>query len=66
MIVVDRNDPRYVSMTHNKWKQSIPAISEEDALNCEDIFIEFANGKKTEEIALKEINEYLTKKGLLK
>jgi len=66
MIVVDKNDPRYRSMTHNKWKQTLPAISEEDALHCEDLFIDFANGNKTEKEALKEINEFLDTKGLIK
>jgi len=65
MIVVDKNDPRYVSLTHNKWKQMLPSITEESALHCEDLHLEFVNGKKEEVEALKEINEYLIGKGLI-
>lgn len=65
MIIVDKNDPRYVSATHTKWKQTLPAISEEAALHCEDLWIDFANGKKEEAETLKEINDYLIKKGFI-
>lgn len=63
MIIIDKNDSRYVSLTHNKWKQTLPSMTEEDALHCEDLLIEFYNKVKTEEEALKEINDYLKEKG---
>lgn len=65
MIVVDENSEHYKKVTLNKWKQTLPQITEEDALYCERQLINFANGEQTEEEALTEINKYLKEKGLI-
>lgn len=65
MIVVDENSEHYKKVTLNKWKQTLPQITEEDALYCERQLINFANGEQTEEETLTEINKYLKEKGLI-
>jgi hypothetical protein len=65
MIIVDEDSEHYKKITHTKWKETLPAITEEDALYCEKQLIQFANKEKTQEDALKEINRYLLEKGLI-
>ena len=66
MIVIDEDSEHYKRMTLIKWKETIPAIKEEEALYCERQFINFANGEQTKEEALKEINRFLIEKNLIK
>lgn len=66
MIIVDENSEHYRRVTLTKWKETLPAITEEAALYCERQLIDMANKKLTEEVALKNINEYLTKLKLIK
>lgn len=65
MIIYDENSDHYKRVTHTKWKQTLPKIELDDALFCEKQLVEFANGKQSEEEALKKINEHLTEKGLI-
>ena len=65
MIVVDEDSEHYKRITTLKWKQTIPRMTEEDALHCEKQLIEFANNNQTEAEALAEINRYLTEKELI-
>lgn len=66
MIVVDENSDHFKKMTTIKWRETLPQISEEQAIYCEKQLIAFANKEKTEQEALTEINRYLTEKGLIK
>jgi len=65
MIVVDENSDHFKKMTTIKWRQTLPHITEEQAIYCEKELIAFANKEKTEEEALTEINRYLKEKGLI-
>jgi hypothetical protein len=66
MIVVDENSDHFKKMTTIKWRQTLPQISEEQAIYCEKQLIAFANKEKTEQEALAEINKYLTELKLIK
>jgi hypothetical protein len=66
LIVADRNSEHYRKNAHDKWKAVAPEINLEDALHCEDLFIDYVNGKTIYDIARKEINVFLIDKGLIK
>ena len=65
MIIADKNSEHYKKVTHDKWKIAAPGISMEQAIYCEDILLEFVNGKKEETAALGQINIYLEANGLI-
>lgn len=65
MVQFDENNERFRKLTHTKWKESLPAITEEQAIYCEKEWFEFVNNKKTEKDVLKTINDYLIKEGLI-
>lgn len=66
MIIGDKNSEHYKKITHDKWKVAAPEISLEQALKCEDILLEYVNGKKQQEEVLHEINSFLETNGLIK
>ena len=66
MIIVDENSEHFKKVTTTKWKQTLPNISEEQAIYCEKQLIAFANKEKTEEDALAEINRYLIEHDVIK
>lgn len=66
MFIVDENDSEYQKESHDKWKAMVPEITLEQALHCEKLYMEFVNGTKSESIFLAEVNEYLSRKGLIK
>ena len=66
MIVADKDSEHYKKVTHDKWKVAAPKISLEQAIYCEDILLEYVNGKKEQVEALSQINIYLEAQGLIK
>lgn len=66
MIIGDKNSEHYKKITHDKWKVAAPEITLEQALYCEDILLEYVNGKKEQKAALGQINIYLEAQGLIK
>tara|TARA_R100000544_G_C2222393_1_gene58364 strand:- start:112 stop:330 length:219 start_codon:yes stop_codon:yes gene_type:complete len=66
MILADKNSEHYKKVTHDKWKIANPDISMEQAIHCEDVLLEYVNGKKEQSIALGQINAYLKDNGLIK
>tara|TARA_R110000803_G_scaffold74903_6_gene139145 strand:+ start:4638 stop:4856 length:219 start_codon:yes stop_codon:yes gene_type:complete len=66
MILADKDSEHYKKLTHNKWKIAAPGISLEQAIYCEDILLEYVNGKKEQTSALGQINIYLQASGLIK
>lgn len=65
MIIFDEDNERFRKLTHIKWKESLPSITEEQAIHCEKEWFEFVNKNKTEAVVLKNINEYLISEGLI-
>jgi len=66
MIISDRDSEHYKKITHDKWKAVAPGIKLEQALYCEDVLLEYVNGKKEQKAALGQINIYLEAQGLIK
>ena len=66
MIISDKNSEHYKKITHDKWKVAAPEITLEQALYCEDILLEYVNGKKEQAATLGQINVYLEANGLIK
>lgn len=66
MIIADKDSEHYKKVTHDKWKAAAPKISLEQAIYCEDILLEYVNGKKEQGAALGQINVYLEAQGLIK
>ena len=66
MIVADKDSEHYKKITHDKWKVVAPDISLEQAFYCEDVLLEYMNGKKEQAAALGQINIYLEGNGLIK
>ena len=65
MVIFDDKNERFRKLTHIKWKESLPSISEEQAILCEKEWFEFVNNNKSESAVLKNINEYLISEGLI-
>ena len=65
MVIFDVKNERFRKLTHIKWKESLPSISEEQAILCEKEWFEFVNNNKSESEVLKNINEYLISEGLI-
>ncbi len=65
MIVIDEDSEHFKKVTLMKWEQTLPRITEEQAIYCEKQLIALANLEKTQEEALAEINRYLKEKGLI-
>tara|TARA_B100000927_G_scaffold186027_2_gene149840 strand:+ start:1856 stop:2065 length:210 start_codon:yes stop_codon:yes gene_type:complete len=65
MVIFDDKNERFRKLTHIKWKESLPSISEEQAILCEKEWFEFVNNNKSESEVLKNINEYLISEGLI-
>jgi len=66
MILADKNSQHYNKVTHDKWKIANPDITLEQAIYCEDILLEYVNGKKEQTVVLGKINSYLKANGLIK
>lgn len=65
MLVQDDN-PQFNKYTHLKWKEMVPAITLDQSLYCEKLFLKFVNGEITESKFLELVNKYLKDNKLIK
>lgn len=65
MLIFEENEEQ-LKMILDKWQKLIPEINVDQALKCEKLYIDYVNGKISEEKYLKDTNGYLIKQGLIK